>query len=53
MKKETIKRFGKICYAKLYDMESGKEQGLAGFVDTDGEFETKKIFWRFYWITKV
>jgi len=53
MKEEKIKRFGKVCYAKLYDRGNGMKQELGGFVDVDGEFEAKKIFWRFYWITKV
>jgi len=49
IEEEMIKRFWRFAYAKLFDMEAS----LWNFKDVDGEFETKKIFWRFYWITKI
>ena len=49
MKKEKIIRIWRFAYAKLFDMESG----LWNLKDKQGEWETKKIVWRFYWLSPV
>ena len=47
MEKEKIIRIWRFAYAKVFGME-GAPWNLK---DKKREWETKKIFWRFYWLT--
>jgi hypothetical protein len=51
MKSEAIKKIGRLVYAKLYNKWGlvENEKSMC-FQDTDGEYDCKQIFWRFYWI---
>jgi hypothetical protein len=51
MEEEQIIKIGKLVYAKLYN-EFGyvENKNSICFQDKKGEYDCKKIFWRFYWI---
>ena len=52
MKSEQIIKIGRLVYMKLFDNSGyvvlNKEES---FCDKKGDYECKKIFWRFYFIT--
>lgn len=48
---EQIIKLGRVCYMKLFDdfgdVVLNEEEC---FCDAKGEYDCKRIFWRFYWI---
>ena len=52
MKSEQIIKFWRIVYMKLFDnFGNVKLNKTECFCDKKGEYDCKKIFWRFYWVT--
>ena len=48
---EKIIKIGKLVYMKLFDSFGNvKLNDDENFCDKNGDYECKKIFWRFYWI---
>lgn len=51
---EEIIKVWRFVYMKLFD-EIGyvKLNKYENFCDKNGEYECKKLFWRFYWIAEL
>ena len=51
MNGEQIIKIGRLVYSKLYnDFGRIKNRKDLCFQDKNGEYDAKKLFWRFYWI---
>jgi len=53
MKSEQIARIGKLVYIKCFNHfgEVDNDSRFQTIVCKEGEYDCKKIFWRFYWVT--
>ncbi|HED37124.1 MAG TPA: hypothetical protein ENI76_02600 [Ignavibacteria bacterium] len=58
MDKETIKRFWRFVYSNSNEFPFGSKKEMNPFCnlcvkEKNCEWDAKKIFWRFYWVTNL